>query len=287
MMMNMFKSTGALLVYNASKMNRKVALLLFGLFVIVTFYLVVGLTADSNPSYYDPETDAVKEASVNIWNSAYGLYSENIMFSLPIFLLCMYGAYCSFKKDAYEDKAKMRAGSYLKYIQAKLLFTFLFNTLVCAGAFLSVLVISAFFFDIQWNWGAESELFYPYMGFYSVWRFMGITLVTYIVVLTCLSHIFGIILTKLKHHLIGPIMILGYFLFEGIIVWLDPMLEGAKFAKLLCMSTYLLIGQRKLFADDIYSFLTVNMGILLPVAGYIAICVLIFLALKFRILREG
>lgn len=282
----MFKSFGGLLIYNLSKINRRVLLLLSGMFVIMTVYWVIGFDVSST-IYWDPETESAKELTASIWDCVYSLFSESMLFSTPVFLISMYAAYCSFKNDSFESPAKIRTGSYMQYVHAKLVFVFLFNLVLCVAAFLLTVCIAAVFLDFQLSWNSVSVQFKPYMQFYSVGEFGAITLMTYILVLTCLSCVFGIVVMKLKHHLIGPVAIVVYLLSQYVILAIDPMLKGANILKLFCMNLYLMIGQRKLYTEDLYDFLTVKMGIILPIAVCIGVYGLALLSLKFKLVQEG
>lgn len=290
--MNMYKDSvmsrrPALFRFYLQKIDVRIIFVLIGLFIIITVY---GIAAMGSLSYFDPETGREALLKGNIWRSMYSLFADNIFFPIPLFLISMYCAYCICKNDSFEDTAKIRSGSYQKYIHAKLLLLLGINTATSIGAFLLALLISSFFFDIQWSWNPEFMEWVSYMRFYSVWRFSGITMVTYISVLTCLSYIFGIALTKIRHHVIIPFAILIYLIFQSVISQLDPAINWIKIVKLFCMNTYLMIGERKLFAGVNlyeYSFLTVSVGVVVPLAALLFIYTAILLGLKLKFLQEG
>ena len=286
--MSMFKTFVALSHFNLNRINAQILLLLSGLYVIVTVYGVAGV---SSMSYLDPDTGMEMVSSGNIWRAIYSLFAENFFLSIPIFLICIYCVYCIFKGDIYEDKAKIRSGNYLKYINAKMLLVFGINSFVCLGAFLVTFLISMLFFDIKWGWDPECEFWYPYMQFYSVWRFSSTTIISYVTVISALSYLFGIALTRIRHHLIGPASILVYLVFQSFISQLDPMIKGVNGVKLFCMSTYLMTGERKLYADtpvgNGYAFLTVTQGVVIPVVACMVIYTLIILTIQLKIIREG
>jgi len=280
-MMSMCKQFMALIVYNFRKVNKRNLVLLYSLFVVITIIYLITYQRFGISMYFDPTEEVFKTIKGNMWDNIYELVSYELFFPISILLICMYGTYCSFKKDPYEILAQTRSTSRFTYVNAKMAFVLAFNAIAFFIVYVTIILLSMTFFDIKMGWSPELMLLSEYTNIYNAFDFSVIIIITYIASLTTLSYLFGFLVLQTKHHLTGPIIVVAYQIFEKLLLGLDPSFRISETIKLCCMSTYLLVGGRNLFADDPY-LISVATGIVLPIISMLLAYLLMLLALAHR-----